>query len=372
MGKNDWAYRLERITKMAQEMIEKEFHPRHCKYCDSARVVRFGHTKHGHGQRLLCHDCGHTFMDSDAMPEMKTSAEQIASAVNTFYEGMSLNAIRRNLQQTYGNYPSDSTVYEWVTRYTKEAVKQAEQYHPKVGDTWVADETVLKVGGKNYWLIDIIDTDTRFLLDTVLSHNRNKADIRRMMETAQERAGKTPKEVFTDGWVGYLDGIESAYGADAKHIRVTPFGSKDDSSTLIERWHGTLKDRTKVMRGFKSKETAQLLLDGWLVHYNFFRPHESLDNKTPAETAGIKFPHRNWQDIVRQPRENVKAILATKAERKLILHHPPTPRQPRTRITKPTPRISHKPPKLRKNELYFGKGVVSRHYFRGAKRRRLG
>jgi hypothetical protein len=41
-----------------------------------------------------------------------------------------------------------------------------------------------------------------------------------------------------------------------------------------------------------------LLYYGRLVHYNFLRPHELLDNKIPAEVAGVKYPYRNWQDIV--------------------------------------------------------------------------
>jgi hypothetical protein len=43
---------------------------------------------------------------------------------------------------------------------------------------------------------------------------------------------------------------------------------------------------------------STLLYHDWLVHYNFLRPHESLDNKIPAEVAGVKYPYRNWQDIV--------------------------------------------------------------------------
>jgi hypothetical protein len=39
-------------------------------------------------------------------------------------------------------------------------------------------------------------------------------------------------------------------------------------------------------------------MDGWLVHYNFLRAHEALKGKTPAEKAGIKFPYRNWLDVV--------------------------------------------------------------------------
>ena len=52
------------------------------------------------------------------------------------------------------------------------------------------------------------------------------------------------------------------------------------------------------MRGLKSLDTAQALLDGWLVHYNFYRDHESLDGKTPAQAAGVKFPYRDWLQMV--------------------------------------------------------------------------
>lgn len=71
------------------------------------------------------------------------------------------------------------------------------------------------------------------------------------------------------------------------------------NTNLIERFHGSLKDRTKVMRGMRKIKTAQILLNGWLVHYNFFRPHESLGDRTPAEKAGIKFLYKNWMDVVR-------------------------------------------------------------------------
>ena len=35
------------------------------------------------------------------------------------------------------------------------------------------------------------------------------------MERARDRAGKIPDKVLTDGWKGYMDGIELAYGADS-------------------------------------------------------------------------------------------------------------------------------------------------------------
>ena len=57
------------------------------------------------------------------------------------------------------------------------------------------------------------------------------------------------------------------------------------------------------MRGLHTMESARRFLDGWLVHYNFFRPHTSLRDMTPAQVAGIKFPFRNWKDVCEQPFE---------------------------------------------------------------------
>ncbi len=85
--------------------------------------------------------------------------------------------------------------------------------------------------------------------------------------------------VVSPGW--------SAWGADTKHIPSKRFETPMNTN-IIEGFHGTLKDRTKVMRGLRKIKTVRILLDGWLVHYNFFRPHESLGDKTPAQKAVVR------------------------------------------------------------------------------------
>ena len=72
--------------------------------------------------------------------------------------------------------------------------------------------------------------------------------------------------------------------------------------------HGTIKSRTKVMRGLYTLESAKLFMAGWLAHYNFFRPHMSLKDRTPASVAGIRFPFRNWKDVTEQPYEKTARI----------------------------------------------------------------
>jgi len=41
------------------------------------------------------------------------------------------------------------------------------------------------------------------------------------------------------------------------------------------------------MRGLKTPESALLILNGWLVHYNFFKEHEALGNIPPAQKMKV-------------------------------------------------------------------------------------
>jgi putative transposase len=283
---------LEDIVQMSIDMATG----RVCKFCGSMNIVRNG--TRGGTQYWLCRNCGRGFVDNDALPKMKYPMKAIASAIYQFYAGLSLNEIRRHIDQQYNFLPSGSAIYAWVTRFPTVAIDEAGKHTPKVGDVWVADETMVDVGGNKYWLIDIIDQDTRFLLATRLSEKRGRKDIALLLRQAYIKAGKAPERILTDGWKVYPDAVDLVFGAKTKHTVSTPF-VEVDSTNVIERFQGTLKDRTKVMRGFKKPETASHILNGWLVYYNYLRPHESLNDRTPAQVAGIAFPYKNWLDVVK-------------------------------------------------------------------------
>ncbi len=203
------------------------------------------------------------------------------------YDGAPIDTIRRMLWRDYSNYPADSTMYEWINRFTQQAIKESGKYHPKVGNSWVVYETMLRINGKNYWLIDVFDLDTRFLLTTTLCNSRNISNISYVLESAAAKARKIPEKILTNKWRSYRHGIELFYGEKGNHFQVLPFDKKVYTE-LIENWQAILKGRKEIMRILKSKEGAQFTLDGWSIHYNFFRPNESLSGLTPARESGIK------------------------------------------------------------------------------------
>jgi putative transposase len=277
-----------------------------CQYCGGDDVVKYGVSRNGE-QRYWCKKCKRAFLDNNSLPQMRTTIRQLGSILGEYYGGMSLGSIRRQFEQQHEESPSRSTLYRWLTRFSKIAIDEAEAYTPKVGSVWVADETALNVAGNHrVWLWVVMDADTRFILAYHLSKTRTTADALTLMKRAEVRAGKHPEIVLTDKLKSYLDAIEMAWGADTKHIPSKGFRVPLNTN-LIERLNGTIKDRVKVMRGMKDMDTARLLIRGWIVHYNFFRPHESLKGKTPSEKAGIKFPAKDWLDVVKsQEKPKVK------------------------------------------------------------------
>ncbi len=295
-----------------------------CKICGSQHTRKYGVYKGI--QNYYCNDCNTKFTGTDALAHGRVSPTHIVNALNEFYDGMSFHEIENSIENRTDNDISHTAVIKWVRKYTKEAIRQTRDLKPKVGDTWIADETYMRIdkrkptdpdfdnpyskSRKAKWVVfwDIIDADTRFLLASVPASSRSAGEAKELMLKASKRAGKLPKVVVTDKLKAYIEGMENAFGADTKHIQGEPF-QVENNTNLIERFHGTIKDRTKVMRALRNRTTLKTFMDGWLVYYNFFRPHMSLNGRRPAEEAGMKYDSKCWADIVGVEKQPIVKIL---------------------------------------------------------------
>jgi len=71
---------------------------------------------------------------------------------------------------------------------------------------------------------------------------------------------------------------------------------------MVERLHGTIRQRNKVMRGLDDEQTAQTMMNGLRIYYNFVRPHMALDGKTLAQKARIADTStpENWLSLIKK------------------------------------------------------------------------
>ncbi len=267
-----------------------------CKFCRSENLVKYG--KRGTVQYYLCRSCKHTFAGNNTIPGMRFAPEHIAASMHMFYDGCSIDAIRIQLKARYNVYPSDSTVYKWIVRFTEIASKLIENLKAKVGDLWIVGETVLKLNeGKAIWLWDVMDDETRFLLASCMPVNRTIHNSKKIMAKAVKAAGHTPKIINLDKGRAFLDGVEIIFGDDTGSLEPEGVSLKHNLSS-IKRFHMALESRTKIFRRMKNVEISKLVMDGWLVHYNFFSLHEELNSKTPGEVAKATFPYHSWKELI--------------------------------------------------------------------------
>ena len=109
-------------------------------------------------------------------------------------------------------------------------------------------------------------------------------------------ADKPPKTFMTDKWRSYIPAIKELM-PNTTHIQ--PEGLRAEINNLSERVQGTFRQREKTLRGLDSRESGQRYLDGWVLHYNLFRDHESLGYASPGAKANVTAPFEEWADVVR-------------------------------------------------------------------------
>lgn len=271
-----------------------------CKFCYSPNVIKYGYFKNT--QRWWCKDCHRKFADNGAKPNMKTHNDQVSTALGMYYEGMSLNTICRQLQEQYRLYPSASTVYEWIGKYSSEVITEINKHKPQVGDVWIMDDNFLRVRGINMWFWDVMDAKTRYVIVSCITANHAAVDASKAISLAAEKAGKIPRIIITDKLAAYGEAIEETFGSDTRHLLLKDVPGHADN--LIRQFHEVLKIRKKVLCGLKKPQNLDLIAEGWLAHYNVFRLHKDLQNHTPSELAGIDACFdKNWYTTIQHVRK---------------------------------------------------------------------
>ncbi|MCI4368059.1 MAG: IS6 family transposase [Thermoplasmata archaeon] len=275
-----------------------------CASCRSASVVRCGvrHNKSGDVPTYLCNDCGARFSGREGFHNRRSDPDKIALALDLYFRGMSVRKIAEHLRQVYSLEISHVTVYRWVAHYGRLAANWMDAQGARTSDRWHIDETVVNVGGENLYLWNVLDHESRFALATHISRGRDLTNTRVPIHKAKRATPDRPADVLTDGMNTYPAAVSKELGRRATpfddpklvhghgswfspHRRVPSIRAKE-SNNRIERFHGTEKERTKVMRAFKTKKGASGLMEGFRVHYNLVKDHQTL-GMTPGEAAGM-------------------------------------------------------------------------------------
>jgi len=272
-----------------------------CKYCSSQKVVKDG--KKGDKQQYKCKVCGHKFIEGSDFPKMRTESRIIATSIDLYFEGLSVRKVQTQIEKVFGVHVSQVTVWKWIMKYSKLVSQFVETLKPQLLGIYKVDETAIKCKGVQKWFWEIIDEQTKFLVASHLSGVRTAKDVIALFEKSLEVAKKKPISIYVDGLPAYVKGYNKVFRTMRKDTRpelIRKVGLRAvNSNNSVERLHGTLKDRLRPMRGLKGEETVRILLEGWVVHYNYVRKHQTLKGKTPAQVCGIELKN-DWHTLVKE------------------------------------------------------------------------
>ena len=301
--KHIWAveFSLKLKEQVKKDTVIEQIAISECIFCHSANIKKYGvrHNKRGDIQRFLCVGCGKTFSINIGFERMKHNPQAITTAMQLYFSGESLRNTQRSLR-LLGVEVSHQTVYNWIKKYVGLMEKYIEKLKPKVSDTWRADELWMKFKGNMKYVFAIMDDETRYWIAQEVAESKYKHDARKLFQLAKKVTGTKPMTLVTDGLRAYQDAYKKEFRTLRKprteHIRHIKIQG-DRNNNKMERLNGEIRDREKVMRGLKKKDTP--ILKGYQIFHNYIRPHEGLDGKTPAEACGIKVEGKNkWLTII--------------------------------------------------------------------------
>ncbi len=272
-----------------------------CKYCNSEKVVKDGKVKGK--QQYACRACGHKFIEGSDFPKMRVESRIISTALDMYYEGLSIRKVQNQLEKIFGIQIGKSAVWKWLVKYSTLVSQYVETLTPQLLGVYHVDETAIKCKGVQKWFWEIIDEQTKFLVASHLSGSRTTEDAIALFEKSIKVAKRKPTSIYCDGLPAYVDGYNKVFYTMKKEGRpelIRRVGIRNvHNQNAVERLHGTLKDRLKPARGLKGEEKVRTLLEGWTVHYNYVRKHQTLKGKTPAQASGIEMKN-DWNVLVKE------------------------------------------------------------------------
>ena len=254
-----------------------------CPDCESTRIVKIG-TRNGY-QRYLCRACSKKFHTNGKAKGRRFPADQMGAAIRMFYSGMSYQQIAEDMETMYDiPEPSKATIYQWVRDYTKDALKEMERHPAHTGGRWVVDEMPLDVGRRQYWIWNVMDRSTGYVLASHLTKERDARSALAVLNKAAAAAADPPGTVRTDRWPYYVPAVKKVF-PDARHLRLMGVGNPEDIKNPSKRVQDLFRQRARTLRGVGSQEKGQLHLDGWTLDYNLFRDHESMNGNPPRPSC---------------------------------------------------------------------------------------
>jgi transposase InsO family protein len=166
-----------------------------------------------------------------------------------------------------------------ANRSKKSGFDQPELVH----EHWHIDICYINVCGTFYYLINILDGASRYLIHCELREQMTEADVEITLQRAKEKFPEARPRIISDNGPQFIakDFKEYIRISGMTHVRTRPYHPQ--SNGKVERYHKTLKQECIRPQVALSMDEAAKQIERFVDDYNHKRLHSSIGYVTPAD-----------------------------------------------------------------------------------------
>ena len=301
----------------SKDIIQEKYKKVSCPNCNSEKIKRDGKRKtknRGEIQRYKCKNCRLRFVRDDGFYRMRNHEKKITLCMDLYYNGISFRKIQEHLKAFYPKNCHYSTAYRWIVKYSMMISKLTDNLQIKSGIELQSDEmeyhrriSKYEKGREQNWFVDVMDTTTRYMVSSGYMRSRTIDSMVKFLKRGKFATREQVKIITTDGLRGYPRMLKKSFGLKTywNHksliVHNVVIASERGFNHPIERLHNSIRERTKVMRGFHgSMFSASAIMKGYEIYYNFIRKHQGI-NCCPYKLAipNLELGKNRWLDLIK-------------------------------------------------------------------------
>jgi len=325
------------ITQLSKDFFTKYYGREFCPRCLSSSVEEIK-SYEGVKKSFLCKDCGKKFKHRGVIC---THFEDwvIRRIVTGIYHGESVSKIREDLEEEMKSreqefhvktkIPDQKSIYGLSSRVAEKLEKitaflvlvtgglkcekifcddafsrKRRKKNRGLQKNLTEAKAFVKRGrkrrdGRYYYVIVVLDADTRFIIVAYVSKARNKKAFSEAFSLAKDKLKSLPRIVRGDKLKSMEVAAEKFFSKSQVQLifeKLKPY--EKGELNKIERRIRDLRNTIGKRRKYGSLRVLKTYVTTAVVATNFLEPMDVLGGKTPAQTIGIPYPLRkvgSWE-----------------------------------------------------------------------------
>ncbi len=139
--------------------------------------------------------------------------------------------------------------------------------------------------GNRFRCLTVVDNFSRFCQAIRVGKSLKGTDVVEVMEALKKQNQLVPERIQVDNGSEFISKDLDKWAYENKVTLDYSRPGKPTDNPFIESFNGSFRDECLNTHWFLSLEDAYEKISGWVAEYNHYRPHSSLNGKTPAEVV---------------------------------------------------------------------------------------